>query len=536
VLPEGGRRYLGLDQSCGTCHEDPHKGAMGNACASCHGQESWDRLHSEGHEKRLALVGGHGDIECRACHAQGDPIHSLEAIGAGRDLFPRDCEHCHDSPHQEEFTDGVAALVAKTPGAACVSCHLPEHIAFRDEGLSRMPPAHHACSGFPLAAPHDKARCDECHKPAGKTFAERYPGRGADACKACHEDVHEGQFDEGPFAAAGCVGCHDRLHWEPHAFDAEKHARAALPLTGRHAQIECGECHEVPAENRPRTFRGTPARCESCHEDAHQGYFARFEAELAQAKPGSCGQCHETTAFHDLPAEGFDHKRWTGFALAGAHAQSACETCHRREAQPDARGRTFGWIEKRYGKLKGCVTCHVDPHRGEFDKPGMPKEVDGKRECVRCHVETSFRSFPDGFDHGRWTGWPLDGQHAKASCSACHASLRKPDPSGRTWGRAKGTGCADCHDDVHAGQFVNDGRNDCRRCHRSAQPWKDLAFRHNFDARFALGKAHAGVACDKCHKPARIGDAVVVRYRPVPRECADCHTPDELRKAKGKER
>ncbi len=539
ILPEGGKRFLGLDQACATCHEDVHKGAMGQACATCHGQDAWDRLHSEGHEKRLALVGGHGDIDCRTCHAQGDPVHSLEAIGAGRELFPRDCEHCHDSPHRGEFADGVAALVSRAPGTGCVTCHAEKHVTFREEALTGMAPAHHACSGFPLSTPHLKVACKECHTaPAGgeDTFALRYPGRGADDCKACHEDVHNGQFDEGPFAAEGCVGCHDPERWEPHAFTLEKHQRAALPLDGKHAGTECNECHEVLVEKAPRTFRGTPALCQECHEDAHRSYFDTFAADLAKQELGTCKQCHGTTAFRDPPAGGFEHKRWTGFDLAGAHAQSECESCHRREPEPDSFGRTFGWIEKRYGKLKGCVTCHVDPHRGDFDKPGLPKQVDGKTGCVRCHVETSFRSLEGGFDHGKWTGWVLDGQHAKASCSVCHAPLRKADKFGRTSGRAKGSACVDCHEDPHAGQFLIDGRIDCRRCHRSADGFKNFAFRHNFDSRFALGKAHANVACDECHKPEQIGDVVVVRYRPVPRECADCHTPDELRRAKGKER
>jgi hypothetical protein len=151
-------------------------------------------------------------------------------------------------------------------------------------------------------------------------------------------------------------------------------------------------------------------------------------------------------------------------------------------------------------------------------------------------VETSFRTFPKGFDHGRWTGFVLDGKHLEAACSACHTPLRKADRFGRTWGRAKSAACADCHADPHAGQFVIEGRIDCARCHRSAAAFKTLAFRHNFDSRFPLGKAHANVACDACHKPTRIGDTVVVRYRPVPRECADCHTPDELRRAKGRDR
>src|SRR5688500_1091205 len=79
VLPAGETRYLGLAQDCAGCHEDPHEGAMSVSCASCHGQETWDRMHAEGHDRHLPLIGGHGDLDCRACHAK-DTDRALEEM------------------------------------------------------------------------------------------------------------------------------------------------------------------------------------------------------------------------------------------------------------------------------------------------------------------------------------------------------------------------------------------------------------------------------------------------------------------------
>jgi hypothetical protein len=48
VLAEDQHRFLGLDQDCASCHVDVHEGRMKVACAACHGQTTWDELHSFG--------------------------------------------------------------------------------------------------------------------------------------------------------------------------------------------------------------------------------------------------------------------------------------------------------------------------------------------------------------------------------------------------------------------------------------------------------------------------------------------------------
>ncbi len=519
VLPEGERRFLGLDKDCASCHEDPHEGKMVFSCVECHSQKSWEELGSDGHDKFLPLIGGHADMSCRACHAD-DSDHALEKLGHVR-ANPRQCMDCHESPHSKPFVATTASMAALAEPASCVVCHKFEHETFRDERLT-VTVDQHGGSDFPLAIPHHDVTCAECHKPELETFVERYPGRQADDCIACHEDVHLSQFLESPLAPNGCVDCHSRTEFTPHTFTVRSHKSAGLPLEGAHVKTDCNDCHVEPKRNEARLFRGLNSDCASCHRDVHRGAFDHHDKEAAGKEHGLCSVCHKSTTFRDLLGT-FDHGKWTTFAIAGAHAQASCETCHPRGELPDANGRTLGRVSDHFGKYTGCVTCHKDPHDKQFDKKDLPQSVNGKEGCARCHIETSFRSFPDGFEHGTWTGFLLEGAHARTDCASCHKPRRRPDKTGRTWNRAKGNRCADCHSDPHAGQFEKRKNNDCESCHRSASSFADLTFRHNFDSRFRLDKTHGALDCAECHKKERINGKVAVRYRPLGTTCADCH-------------
>jgi len=536
VLPEGGVRYLGLSKDCGSCHEDPHEGRMVVSCASCHGQSEWEELHSVGHEKQLPLIGGHGDISCRECHGKDEP-HSLEVLGeAARRPKARECVDCHETPHTADFTRAEAKASSMTIGAGCVSCHAAEHDSFRDNRLE-LSDAQHAASGFALALPHDEVGCAECHSPDAPTFAARYPGRGQDQCSACHDDPHGGQFAQGPFSQGDCIACHSREHFEPHEFDVEKHSRTALVLDGAHLEEDCSACHADPAQGEPRKFHGTQSDCDACHKDAHDDFFApRLANNLPVPPNGDCARCHDAESFENADSR-FDHARWTGFAVLGSHAQAACEACHPRSQHPDAADRTFGRVSEHFGKFENCETCHADPHDGDFDTQRHPKVWNDAASCARCHDETSFRSTPHGFDHGLWTRFALKGGHEEVACSQCHTPLRTPDKLGRTWARAAGRDCSDCHEDPHAGQFNVDGAQTCAACHITTDETM-LDFDHEVDARFALGDAHRDLDCAECHRVESRDGFAFTRYTPIPRRCVDCHGVGEdvllRRKPRGK--
>ncbi len=529
VLPPGERRFLGLQQTCTTCHHDPHQDRMQLACAACHGQDSFRQLIAPEHDKVLPLVGGHQGVACATCHGS-DTAHSLDLVGSRQQTQARTCVDCHTSPHRPAFTVGAAD--------GCASCHEPDHTTFA-AAASLLTPAQHALGGHALTPPHDQATCAQCHGPQGASFAMRHPGRGADDCSACHEDPHAGQFADDPLAVGGCIACHARTHFAPHVFTTAQHALAALPLQGSHLDADCHRCHLQPTPREPRTFRGTTAQCDGCHADAHDGFFAEALSTRPEIAHGNCAHCHTATQFNK-PLPGFDHGAWTGFALNGSHAEATCDTCHGQRQAKDAHGRSFGRVADRFLPRAGCVRCHQDPHAGRFDGAHLPAEVAGRSGCARCHGEASFRALPTTFEHGKWTGFALDQSHSKVACSGCHAPLPSADggtssiePT-RSFARAKGGACADCHQDPHGGQFVVDGRVDCARCHQPLH-FKSLVFNHNLDARFVLGDAHQAVACAACHKAERIsghtgghtGERDVARYRPLPHACVDCHGKHE---------
>ncbi len=524
LVPEGHKRYLGLDQACATCHADPHDGRMQFECAVCHGQQTFAEPAVASHERWLPLTGAHEQVPCRECHAAGEP-HALETLRPGAHAHARECADCHTAPHSERFVAGNAAAFGRTTKNVCSTCHVLDWPGFADPRVT-VSPDQHAHGGFPLQRPHDDVACARCHDPR-KPWSERHPGRAPGECRTCHGDPHAGQFDTGAYASGGCTGCHAATHWEPHEFDAAHHAKTALPLDGRHAELDCEQCHPDPAPDTPRAFAGTPSRCERCHDDAHANLFAAHAARLAAEPRGTCAHCHATTAFAQLDHARFDHRDWTGFAVDGAHAQIECTDCHARTPEPDALGRRFGRIARHGDGFGGCATCHGDPHEGQFDRPSVPADVDGRTGCQRCHDTASFRALPHGFDHGAFAGFVLTGKHAQLDCTACHPRLPWQTSSGRTWTKAAGNECADCHRDPHQQQFERLGRTDCVRCHKSATAFVTLSFRHNLDSRFPLGEQHAKVPCASCHKPEKIGGVESVRYKPLPTECVSCHGREE---------
>lgn len=78
----------------------------------------------------------------------------------------------------------------------------------------------------------------------------------------------------------------------------------------------------------------------------------------------------------------------------------------------------------------------------------------------------------------------------------------------------------------HGNQFAQ--RKDggaCEGCHDVSSFAAAPRFDHDRDASFKLKGAHAGVACERCHKTeaAGAGKARVI-YRPLSGKCESCHT------------
>ncbi len=602
ALGEGQKRYLGASQQCASCHEDPHEGRMRESCESCHGQDNpFADLDAFRHTENFPLEGVHGQTKCAECHKPKGP-YAVEKLGMQDSPASRACANCHLSPHSEQFIRDVAAALKVPVPASCSSCHPLDasHPTFNEYALSNMVDLH-SCSGFALTPPHDQTECSSCHSE------EREELRLPKECAACHENPHEDQFDEGPFASFECLACHVQEHFVPATFGVTEHALTAFPLTEGHSTAGCESCHHVApgVSFGEANFTSVARQCEGCHEDAHEGQLIA-QADTTSAVEG-CAICHVTTSFSDAAGESFEHSTWTGFALDGAHADAACETCHRRSTTRDSLGRNFGRVADIFGSPPdACATCHINVHVGKMAEVNSPcadchdttgfgtvdtalfdhnlatgyalvgahsraeclvchaprenadengrlfglatethkngiencrdchEDPHGDRfrelrstlfpknhvSCDRCHDQESFQEGArERFDHGLWTSFPLDTGHSGLECGDCHVTSTSD-----SFGKARGKNCAACHDDPHVGQFGSSAESRCERCHESTEAFATLVFDHERDSAFLIDEEHQKLPCSACHKPWPLrGGGEAVRYKPLGKECADCH-------------
>jgi hypothetical protein len=482
-------------RNCGECHKD-HFGIDFQAI----------RLDTAGFDHAVVgftLSGGHATTACRECH-QPDYVTDAAVrreVGA-RGLastylgLGTTCVTCHraDDPHENQFG---------TRG--CEECH--------SEGDWKRPDRFdHAKTRYPLRGRHQDVQCRECHSPIpGRQGQLQLTGIAFGTCASCHaaDDPHAGQF-----AGRACSDCHSERGWDSLAgFD---HGATRYPLTGRHRDVTCEQCHQ-PAAGRPGTMRlrGLDfAACTSCHrnDDPHEGRLGT-----------SCVDCHTTSGWHAVggPAfeRTFDHAR-TRFPLAGKHAAAACAACHRPErARAKELALTFVAATRTRAYpvpvAEQCLSCHVDYHAGAF------RASPAGSDCRSCHGEDGWT--PTTFDitrHNRDTKYALTGAHLAAPCLACH----KNSALGQTalQFRMPRQECLACHQtlDPHGGQF---GNRACDECH-ATDSFRIAAFDHS-RTRYPLDGKHRTVPCASCHPSATGPDGRAVRvYRPLGTACRDCHT------------
>jgi hypothetical protein len=214
----------------------------------------------------------------------------------------------------------------------------------------------HDRTGFPLRGSHVQSTCSGCHTPKGKP---------ATTCEGCHRDPHQGRND------GTCAECHTAVAWsDTRALDL--HRRTRMPLTGRHALIDCTACHKRQTE---RTYSDTPTDCYSCHRDAYRNADPQIHHLGDKSGPFTreCAQCHRTSAWtpaYAVPmmtsARTADHDAW--FALStGSHRSLACSSCH---------------VDSRRTAAVRCDACHTSVTLKTQHRQPVATSASG---CLRCH-------------------------------------------------------------------------------------------------------------------------------------------------------
>jgi hypothetical protein len=427
---------------------------------------------------------------------------------------------------------------------ACEDCHTRTSW----KPIRSVPEFDHNRTSYPLRGMHAKVGCTQCHSDL--VFAN-----ASTRCADCHADLHRGQFGN------KCESCHTVNGWELHTAQLKQHENR-FPLLGAHAALECVDCHKSEAVGQ---FAGLSTTCLSCHTTDFQN--AVNPDHKALNFPTTCETCHSADTWFDAK---FDHLKFTGFALTGAHATLECTACHiggKFQGTPadcyschvkDYNGTTSpnhaqggfshqcqachttaAWIPATFDHnqtsfpLTGahtsvaCATCHTDNFAGtlptncygchvkDFNGTTSPNHVQSgiPQQCQLCHTTAAWT--PATFDHSQ-TSFPLTGAHTSVACATCHTD---------NYAGTLPTNCYGCHVKDYTGtatmpgipNHVNAGfSQDCTQCHTTAS-WMNATFNHNATS-FPLTGAHTSVACTTCHTDNYAGT--------LPTNCYGCHTKD----------
>ncbi len=420
----------------------------------------------------------HAEFEarCELCHAP---------LKTNQDVL---CEKCHTSVRDQISShSGAHGKIAQAN--QCARCHRDHNGAQFDPSVASWKFFDHSQTQFSLvwhqvgydAAPLD---CAECHSPDGKFSASNQ------RCSTCHAQ-HDQKYMTQHLQDFGenCTACHDGAD-RMVKFD---HSKTAFPLQGRHAQVQCVQCHgagkwlvgspQRVSQLTVQSFKQTPTDCAGCHAEpeVHKGMFDR-----------NCAACHSSDSWKPARLDGklFSHASTTSFSLA-LHAKNydgtlmSCQACHLNDVHNFDQ--------------QTCEGCHAQgAERAAF----MSKHVaQFGTACLDCHDGVDRMS---NFDHANF--FVLDGKHAKIDCETCHKNkVFKDTPKV----------CVQCHAEpaIHAGFF---GLK-CEYCH-STQAWSPAPLKEHV---FPLNHGDKGeVACQTCH-PAKYAEYT----------CYGCHDhqPDEIK-------
>ncbi|MBK6765592.1 MAG: hypothetical protein IPG71_04460 [bacterium] len=323
--------------ACASCHSDIHSGQLGLSCDQCHDASGWDErmvIRNRHDELRFPLTGRHAQIDCQACHADGDYASSESA-----------CIACHQEDY--ETTQNPSHVLAGI-SFECASCHSTEFIDWSVPGYAHT-------SVFPLTGGHHGVQCASCHSEQQYAATSAY-------CFDCHKEDYDHATAPSHQAQGypeNCLECHTTANWESE-FD---HQQTVFPLTGQHATTSCGSCHNAGE------FAGLAAGCWSCHVSDYQ---ATDEPDHDETQlPHDCAGCHTAQSW----SADFDHDVDTEFDLTGGHLLIGCKECHHG-----------GMLD---GTPSQCIDCHLSDYNVTTDPDHDAAQL--STACLECHTTDNWR-------------------------------------------------------------------------------------------------------------------------------------------------
>ncbi len=198
-----------------------------DSCERCHLPTDWSRAgFAHGF---FPLQGGHGGLECSACHA-GNDFSGLDS--------------------------------------SCFACHADDYAAARD----------HEAQNF-------GTDCQRCHTIQSWERANFDHAGIVSACIACHADDYDAttQPDHGANGiGTSCLDCHSTRSWGDGSFEHRQ-----FPIQGGdHGDLDCLACHEAPGMFRQFT-------CVSCHTHSPREMNSKHDRVRGYTYQSSaCLKCH----------------------------------------------------------------------------------------------------------------------------------------------------------------------------------------------------------------------------------------------------
>ncbi len=360
TVRRAGIGWTGLDRECVSCHEDVHRGALGQACEKCHDEGKWKVTPGFSHDSTAyPLTAKHTEVTCAKCHL--DPRLGLK-LDPARNPVPRyrplphaQCSACHADPHAGRL------------GVSCSDCHTTRGFKVIDRQSFD-----HDRTNYPLRGRHIAVACAKCHD--FNTTAGRKPPFAT--CTACHQDVHGGTATLAG-QSIDCAACHDVTGFNSSTFTAAQHRSTKYPLEGKHQAVECASCHRKDLTAPVARFgsarvllRPAFSRCRDCHADDHGGQLAK------RPDQGECAACHTVSGWKPSRFDAQAHASLR-VTLDGKHGEIACAACHGARRSGLRQPATTAALGKAAVLLRpsetGCTDCHLDPASADDSPRGATR-------------------------------------------------------------------------------------------------------------------------------------------------------------------
>lgn len=338
----GDNVFKGKPTQCIGCHQtdftatvNPNhvQGGFPTDCITCHTTTAWNPATFNHNNTNFALTGKHAATQCQQCH-----------VNNNYQLTFASCYQCHQSDFQGTTNPNhVSANFSHN----CQSCHSTTSWS----GAT----FNHSTTNFPLTGKHTTTLCQQCH--VNGNYQLTYS-----SCYQCHQSDFTGTTNPNHVTSNfshTCQTCHSTTDWSGAAFD---HATTNFALTGKHATIQCQDCHVS------NNYQLTYTACYQCH----QTDFAvpTNPNHVTLNFDHNCQTCHTTNVWKPST---FNHDQLYFKINSGAHhgKWTACTDCHTNNSN--------------YADFS-CLNCHAHAQTTMDSRHSQVRNyIYASPSCYSCH-------------------------------------------------------------------------------------------------------------------------------------------------------